>query len=143
MQSKGHWYHKECFEMKKGIEDVANMFLDRIDPNPDFPSLRRIINDLVVKENYDPKFLMFAIDYCLKNKWNLRYPAGLRYVAKNKEARAAWDSLQKVAIKREVEAQRSLTETEIAPEFDLDAAPVVNRTGSGNRFSGVLSVRGD
>ena len=40
----------------------------------------------MLKQNVNAEFLLFALNYCLDNGWNLRYPAGLKAVSKDDKA---------------------------------------------------------
>lgn len=130
------YYHPQCYAEKEAIQKIIDVWHERVDPNPMEAILRKSVNDLILNQNVDGDFLLFALNYCLDNKWNIRNPFVLKAVSKDTKAIKAWEEEQNKAIKRGLRAQTSVyDEAPLDFEFDL---PVTNKTKQTHKSSGVL-----
>lgn len=91
------WFHPDCLAEKNAILEIIDVWYKRVDEHPIFTNLRRTIDNLVYKEGNDAEFLLFSLNYCLDHGWNLKHPPGLRYVAKNEDAKKAWEKQKAVS----------------------------------------------
>lgn len=110
------YYHPQCYAEKESIQKIIDVFHERVDAHPLESFLRKTVNDLVLKENVDAEYLLFALNYCLDHGWKLRYPAGLKHVAKSGDAEKAWQ------IKQKKSSQGTKARVVINDEFKLDDA---------------------
>ena len=89
-------YHKDCFCVKTNADSVKKMFLNYVRGNTTQSQLERIIDEIIFQEGKNPieqsKFLNFALTMYISQRKPLRYPAGLRYVIKNKDIIEAWEN---------------------------------------------------
>lgn len=76
--------------MKGYADQIVDIWINAVDPHPIIARLRKCINNIVDKNDMDPKQLLFHLTWCLNNGWHLRYPEGLYHVAKCEEAAEAW-----------------------------------------------------
>ena len=88
-------YHKDCFCVKCNINKINDLFLSYVRGNTIQSQLQKIIDEIVFEEGKNPltqsKFLYFALEMYISQRKPLRYPAGLRYVIKNKDIIDAWE----------------------------------------------------
>lgn len=85
------YYHADCYAEKKAIQDIIDLYHEKVDANPIENYLRKTVNDLIFKDGNAAEYLLFAFRYCLNNGWHLHTPSGLRYVAKDGTAKDAWN----------------------------------------------------
>ena len=130
------YFHPECYAERQAIQKIIDVWHERVDAYPMESMLRKMVNDLVLKQNVNAEFLLFALNYCLDNGWNLRYPAGLKAVSKDDKARKAWDVRQERIIKKKMKEQTEQNDSIM--DFNL---PKTNSSYSNKpKFSSVLGV---
>ena len=113
------YYHPECYAEREAIQKIIDTWHERIDANPMEAMLRKMVNDLVLKQNVDAEFLLFALNYCLDHGWKLHYPAGLKAVSKDIKAHGAWEAQRNKVYTRGLRAKTSLYDD--AP-LDMDTS---------------------
>ena len=84
------YYHKDCYTNKCNIEKAIDLWYKHIDKDVSFPSLMRILKELVFKKKNDSGYIVFALKYCIDNDYNLNYPPGLRYFIERQEIKDAY-----------------------------------------------------
>ena len=131
------YYHPDCYAEKKAIQGIIDLYHERVDAAPIENYLRKTINDLIFKDGNTAEYLLFAFNYCLNNGWHLHTPSGLRYVAKDGTAKAAWNKKASIKASKEIQ-QQTKNDTSIESEFDLDATPITSSVTNKNKFSSVL-----
>ena len=124
------YYHPDCLREKQAITEIIDIYHKRVDEHPIENFLRKVVNDLVLKDGYGAEFLLFALKYCLDHGWTLRSPNGLRYVARDGTAKKEWD-------KRHVQKNNTVTQVEISGETDYTATPIMN-TSKQRGFASIL-----
>lgn len=110
------YFHPECYAERESIQKIIDTWHERVDAYPIESMLRKMVNDLVLKQNVNAEFLLFALNYCLDNGWNLRHPAGLKAVSKDDKAHKAWDKKQNKKL-------GTKAATKITDEFRMDDTP--------------------
>ena len=110
------YFHPECYAERESIQKIIDVWHERIDAYPMESMLRKMVNDLVLKQNVNAEFLLFALNYCLDHGWNLHHPAGLKAVSKDFKAKTAWETKQKKS------SQGTKARVVINDEFKLDDA---------------------
>lgn len=111
------YFHPECYAERESIQKIIDVWHEKVDAYPMESMLRKMVNDLVLKQNVNAEFLLFALNYCLDNGWNLRHPAGLKAVSKDDKAHKAWDKIQNKKL------LGNNTSTVIIDEFRMDDIP--------------------
>lgn len=130
------YYHPECYAERESIQKIIDVWHERVDAYPMESMLRKMVNDLVLKQNVNAEFLLFALNYCLNNGWNIRDPRVLKAVSKDDKASKAWDSRQERIIKQKMKEQA--TQNDSIMDFNL---PKTNSSYSNKpKFSSVLGV---
>lgn len=95
------YYHKDCYQTKKDIESIVDLFLTKVNRNAPIQQIRGIVNNIVFKRKVPSSELLFGIRYYLKNRISLNYPQGLYYVVANKDMHKAYEAeMAKLAVKR-------------------------------------------
>jgi hypothetical protein len=92
------YYHADCYKEKECIDNILKLWADCVDPSPIFNQLRRIVNNIVFQNGVPAEQLLFCLKWCINNRWNLRNPGGLYYVAKDNDAIAAYKESKKPKI---------------------------------------------
>ena len=101
------YYHPDCLREKQAITEIIDVYHKRVDQHPIENFLRKVVNDLVLKDGYGAEFLLFALKYCLDHGWTLHSPNGLRYVARDGTAKKEWDRLLSWKMNSEMQKKRS------------------------------------
>ena len=99
---KSAYYHPDCYVEKKAIEGIVNAYVEHYDPNPIFPQLRAVINDIVFKKGVPATYVLYCIAYAIEHHIPLRSPMGIHYLTKSYEIKEAWDKKQKAKAAAEV-----------------------------------------
>ena len=132
------YFHPQCYAEKEAIQKIIDVYHKRVDAHPIEGFLRKTVNDLVLKEDVNAEFLLFALNYCLDHGWKLRYPAGLKYVAKDDKSRSIWEAQQDKIIKQQIKAQTTTENNDFVVDFSLPKTK--NSNTNKPKFSSVLGV---
>jgi hypothetical protein len=84
-------YHWDCAAMKQELEEIRNIYAERIDANVSFPILSKVLNDLVFKYEVDIGYLKFAVNYYAEYKVKVKSPFTLLYLRKNDYMLDKWE----------------------------------------------------
>ena len=85
------YYHQDCFQVKEDINKIVELFAMKVNPNVVYPVLKRTVNNIVFGKGVASDFLLFGLNYYIKKKIPLNYPAGLYYVIQNKDVQKEYD----------------------------------------------------
>lgn len=89
MISKKH-YHWDCASIKQEIEEIRNIYYEKIDKDVSFPVLTKVLNDLIFKYELEVEFVKFAVNYYADYKVKVKSPFTLLYLRKNDYMREKW-----------------------------------------------------
>mgnify|MGYP006908821664 CR=1 FL=1 len=134
------YWHQDCLAEKNTMREIERVWIARVDENPIISDLRGQINTLVCKQGNDTEYLLFALNYCLDHGWNLKYPAGLRYVAKNDNARNAWNKIRDRETMQEMKKKMDLElDSKSNDDWNL---PIISKSKKTNntKISNILGV---
>ena len=95
LSGKNAYYHADCFKEKETIQKILTTYQERVDAFPVWAQLRSIVNKIVFKQECDPEYLLFAMNYVLDNGGKLNTPMGLYYIIKDYKAKEAWERKRK------------------------------------------------
>lgn len=84
-------YHKKCYEYKSKIAEIADYYYNHISKTVVYGQLVRTINNIVFNKNVDPKFLLFAIQFSVKNGAKIKSPFYLHYLIDKDEIKRAYN----------------------------------------------------
>ena len=78
------YYHSECLQEIYNKEQIRELFLKHINPTEIISLLNRTINQIIDVKKVSSEFLLYALEYVIKNKLPLNRAAGLYYIINNK-----------------------------------------------------------
>lgn len=134
------YYHKECLAEKNAKLEIIDVWVAKVDPHPIFNLLRKTIDNLVDKEGNDAEYLLFALRYSIDHGWKISHPAGLRYVAKNKDAENEWNKRKEYEITRDIkENLRNISDLDSNESWSLPELSETIKTNKKN-VSKILGV---
>lgn len=112
---KNSYYHSDCLQekrngewkdeqTKKDLQYIKNQWVLHINRTVIYSQLFQTLNELLSR-GITSDYLVFVLDYVIKNKLNLRYPNGLRYYIDNQDIKDAYEKqeMMKRGIKKESE----------------------------------------
>lgn len=125
------YYHSDCYEIKsksewkdentkKDLQYIKCQWELHINKTVVYSQLFRCLNELIARE-ISSDYLVFVLDYVIKNKLNLRFPAGFKYYVDKNEIKEAYQKLQydKQGIKKPSEFT-AVTDSDNAPKFNIN-----------------------
>jgi len=80
------YYHSECLKIVKDKQEIVRLYLEQINPNETKAMLNKSIYQLIHQKGYSSDYVLFIINYTIKNQIKLNNPFGLHYVVTNTEA---------------------------------------------------------
>lgn len=83
-------YHWDCAATKQEIEEIRNVYYERIDDTASFPILSKVLNDLVFKYELEIDYIRFAVNYYADYKIKIKSPFTLLYLRNNEYMRKKW-----------------------------------------------------
>lgn len=84
-------YHWDCAATKQEIDELRNVYFERIDSKASFPVLSKVLNDLVFKYNLEIDYIRFALNYYADTKSRVKSPFTLLYLRNNDFMRKKWE----------------------------------------------------
>lgn len=138
------YYHADCYvqkdamdkaeeKLKADIQLIKNMWVENISETVVLSQLYLELNKLIRERGISSEYVIFVMDYVIKNKCKLRYPGGLKYYVDKQDIKDAF-------AKKEV--QKKIANATFAVDVSSDDnSPKfsVNKRPSG--FSSILSRR--
>ena len=79
------YYHRECLNELHNKEQIRKLFLEHINSTEVISLLNRTINNIIDVKKVPSDFLLFALQYVIKNKLPLNHATGLYYIINNKK----------------------------------------------------------
>lgn len=95
------YYHSDCYDLKKkgdwkdektkaDLQYIKNQWELNISKTVVYSQLFHCLNDFISR-GIPSDYLVFVLNYIIKNKLNLRYPAGLKYYVDKQEIKDAYE----------------------------------------------------
>lgn len=86
---KKKYYHEDCYQQREknlkkdaqteaDIQLMKHLWFAHIDRTTNYGALLAAINE-ILERGVSSDYLLFVLQYCIKNKQNLHYPRGLKY----------------------------------------------------------------
>lgn len=128
------YYHPDCYKLqkkgvwkddqtKKDLQYIKNQWVLHINRTVVYSKLMQCLNDLISR-GISSQYLVFVLDYVIKNKMNLRYPAGFKYYVDKQEIK---DAYQKHLITKSGAGNKSnfvvKDDNSDAPKFSISNKP--------------------
>ena len=70
------YYCKDCYEEKTDKQNIEKYYLDNM-PQTTLPLLRKVINQLVHTNKYNPKYILFILEKIHNSQLKINNPFGL------------------------------------------------------------------
>ena len=125
-----YYYHKDCLKIRNDIVLIKDLWHNHISPNVVYSQLVKVLQDLIFNKGISSDYLVFLMNYIIKHKMVLRYPAGIRYYIDNQEIKTAYN-------KRKI---KSVSPPQFVIPIDNDEPKFVikptNKSGFGSIFGG-------
>lgn len=143
MQEGSKHYHSDCWRdlkteeekekaIKADIQTLKDMWIANISSTVPLAHLYRELNAMIREQGIDSKYVVFTLEYCIKNKMNLRYPGGLKYYVDRQDIK---DAYAKVEARKKI-GNAKFTVDDSIDEFDTPKFSV-NKRPSG--FGSILN----
>lgn len=131
---KGKYYHVDCFErFEKNIEKekqinadiqlIKNMWIENISDTVVIPQLYIELNKLIADRGINSGYVLFVLDYCIKNKCSLRYPGGLKYYVDKREIKDAYEKEQAKKFVKDAVFKVDEVSEDNTPKFSVSKKP--------------------
>lgn len=88
------YFHKDCFAIRKTIQEIEKFYIENFDHDPIMGQLRKTINTLIFTKKNSPQFMLYALRYAKAYNIPVRHPAGLYYLAKDYKIQESWKQYQ-------------------------------------------------
>lgn len=129
----GYYYHKDCLEEKKKINEIVDFWGENIDPLVNYGQLRNIINNLIYKKNVEPDYILYTVKLGYSEHW-LHYPQGLYRSLDNFKRHEDW--------KKSVEKQSTTEDVEIKADNPYEKKSSTTFTYEANKKRGFSQMLG-
>jgi hypothetical protein len=84
-------YHADCAAIHRKIEQMKDLYYEKIDENAEFVQLTSVLNNIVFTKKINPDYMLFALNYIVKKKVKINSPYALHYLPKNKLIFKLWN----------------------------------------------------
>lgn len=128
------YYHSDCYKFKKkgiwkdeqtksDLQYIKNQWVLHINRTVVYSQLLQCLNDFIAR-GVSSEYLVFVLDYVIKNKMNLRHPQGFKYYVDKQEIK---DAYQKHLIAKSGANKKSnfvvTDDNSTAPKFSVAQKP--------------------
>jgi hypothetical protein len=96
---KSSYYHRDCHKQSEEIKQIIDLFKTYIDPLVVYSQLKSVINNILFQKFVSSEYLLFALNYAINNKINLKHAMGLHYIIGYKNIQEAYKKLKAESIK--------------------------------------------
>lgn len=128
------YYHADCYttmeaeakteeKIKSDIQLIKNMWVENISNTVVLSQLYLEINKLVRERGIATDYVIFVLDYCIKNHCNLRYPGGLKYYVDKQDIKDAFKKDQARKIINNATFCVDETMIDHSPKFTINRKP--------------------
>ena len=123
------YFHKSCYKEKNDYALIRNLWKDNISSTVPYSQLNMELTRLIKEKDVSSDYLVFALQYVIRNKCNLRYPRGFKYYVERKEIKDEYD---KKTGKKKIIKMTDFTAN------DTDDSPTFSVKKKSNGFAGIL-----
>ena len=128
---RGMYYHSDCFKQKdmwkdektkQDLQYIKTQWGLHINKTVVYSQLFHCLNDLLVR-GVSSGYMVFVLDYVIKNKLNLRYPQGFKYFVDREDIKDAYDEwlIKKTGVN--IQSDFTAVDSTDAPTFSVKAKP--------------------
>lgn len=144
-------WHKQCYETRELIEEIIEIYQEKISQTVVASYLRRVVNDIVFgKKLRNPKleewesnleaarYLNFCMKYSVENNRRVTNPAGLHYLIDNKRIKDEYKKAKDLEVQKEIrKKEKENIEKPSVPQSKPVAKNMpTNNLGFGNILGG-------
>ena len=101
------YMHTDCAEKQEYIGKVRDLYYEKVSKTVVMKQLVGAINDLVFKKDVDPRYLYFALDFAITNKFKIKSPYSLHYIIDYSSVKNAWKKKKEIDCIREMKRRQS------------------------------------
>ncbi len=129
------YYHSDCYDLKiknelkekqkkQDFMYIKNQWVLHINNTVVYSQLFQCLNDFIAR-GVSSEYLVFVLDYVIKNKMNLNHPYGFKYFVDKKEIKDAYQKhlLTKNGIKKQSDFVATNDDSN-APKFSVSQKPM-------------------
>ena len=122
------YYHEDCYQEKCDLQRFRNLWRDNISTTVVYSQLNKTLNQLI-SNGISTDYMLFALQYVIKNGCKLNYPSGFRYYLDYPQIKEAYAKSK---------AKKVVATADFTVKADSDDAPKfsVNRKPTG--FNSIL-----
>lgn len=144
--SKNSYYHPDCYHTMKTVMEIKDVFCRDVNTTltgSQVGQLVSIVNNMVFSKHIDVDYILFALNWFIKNKPNsLKYPGGISYIVQNRDVEAAWKKEQSRKLAEKINNEKTLLESTTSNTM-LDLTPSFTYTPQKNRTFADILVGGE
>lgn len=124
------YYHEDCYQDKCNLQLFRNLWRDNISSTVVYSQLNKTLNQLI-SNGVSTEYLLFTLQYVIRNGCNLNYPAGFRYYIDYPEIKKEYTKkkVQKVVANADFTVKE---DTDDSPKFSVNH----KQTGFGSILGG-------
>lgn len=134
VRAGNRWMHKRCAELCHGIAAVRDCYYENVSRNVVIKQLVSVINNLVLVKNNDPRYMVFAIKYAVKNNIEIKGPYSLHYLVTNYRIQDAWQRYNRRNRLAKMIKEQKAEEMKISPPDATTEKYETKRGGFGSIF---------
>lgn len=131
VKEKNGCYHQSCFQEKKDMMLIRDMWMKNISPTVVISQLNKVLYELLDLPGVTSGYLVFTMQYIVNNRCKLRYPMGFRYYVDRQEIKDAYEKKTKPVIKQ----------NQFVVKQDDDNVPVFSAPKKPTGFASILGGR--
>jgi hypothetical protein len=87
-------YHWDCAALRQEIEELRNIYWNRIDNKATYSVLSKVLNDLVFKYGLETDYIKFAINHFADCNTKVKSPFTLLYLRDNRYLKEKWEKFK-------------------------------------------------
>lgn len=101
------YMHPDCAITSENITNIRDLYFEKVSKTVVMKQLVSVINNIIFKKNIDPAYLLFALNYAIRNKIPIKSPYSLHYIIDYKNIKDSWTKKQATSIKKNIELEES------------------------------------
>ena len=94
------YYHEDCYKEKCDLQLFRDLWKKNISNTVVITQLNSILNELL-SCGVSSEYLLFVLQYVIRNHKQLRYPNGFRYYVDNQSIKDEYDKTNRTVIKQD------------------------------------------
>lgn len=116
---KNSYYHKECYEEMEDKKKIRELFLNQINKTELYSILNRNIENIIHKKKIESKYLLYCVEYAIKNKIIIYNSNGLHLLINNYKIKTEYQNKIKQEKLKEIKNQMKTEKTDTETSFEF------------------------